>query len=32
MEVQSICKYNQAYYLGGYNRSILPGGKRSNRR
>lgn len=32
LEVECICKYGQAYYMGGYNRSVLPGGKRSERR
>jgi hypothetical protein len=29
MEVLTIYKYNQGYFMGGYNRSVLPGGKKS---
>jgi len=32
MEPQSICRFNKGYFLGGYNKSVLPGHKRSSRR
>lgn len=32
MEPLAICRYNKGCFLGGYNRSILPGGKHSTRR
>lgn len=32
LEVKAICKYNKGYFMGGYNRSPLPGGKHTNKR
>lgn len=32
MEPKAICRYNKGYFLGGYNRSILPGGRHTTRR
>jgi hypothetical protein len=32
LEPRSICRFNKGYYLGGYNRSFLPGNKRTTTR
>ena len=32
LEVKAICKYNKGYFMGGYNRSPLPGGKHTTKR
>lgn len=32
MEPRTIARYNKGYYIGGYNRSSLPGNRRSTKR
>ena len=32
MEPRTIARYNKEYFIGGYNRSSLPGNRRSNKR
>lgn len=32
LEPRAICRFNKGYYLGGYNRSFLPGNKRTQTR
>jgi hypothetical protein len=32
LEPRAICRYNKGYYLGGYNRSFLPGNRRTHSR
>ena len=32
LNVKAICNFNKGYFMGGYNRSSLPGGKLTDRR
>lgn len=32
MNVKSLCSFNKGYFMGGYNRSPLPGGKLIDKR